>query len=208
MDYSQHRQLELRRKFWKFFGAQINILDPATNQPIGFIKMKAFKLKDDIRIYSDPSMQQEVLRINARKVMQMSREFDVVDSQTNTWLIGLRRRGLKSAFVRDHWDLTDSQGNQYGYVQETSSSLAILRRWLSFFSDIAGLIFAFVPETFDVVYAPAGAQPQLAAKITHRKNPIIVKMNLDTTQAQVMLDMRINLAVASLLSIKDAAKNN
>lgn len=61
MDYSQYKQLEFRRKFWKIFGAQIHMMDPATEQELGVIKMKAWKLKEDIRLFTDESAQHEVL---------------------------------------------------------------------------------------------------------------------------------------------------
>jgi hypothetical protein len=50
-------------------------------------------------------------------------------------------------------------------------------------------------------------QPQVVGTITHRKNPVVVKMDLDTTQGQFSFDNRINIAVVTLLSIIDASKN-
>jgi hypothetical protein len=106
-------------------------------------------------------------------------------------------------------DLLDNQGNIYGYVQETSSSLAIMHRWFGLlpFGDFVELIFAFVPQTFTVMYAPNNLNPQTAGYITHRKNPVIVKMSLDTTRMQTKIDPRISVAVCTILSILDANKN-
>jgi hypothetical protein len=65
----------------------------------------------------------------------------------------------------------------------------------------------FVPQTFDIMYAPNGAEPKLAGRIVHRKNPVIVKMSLNTTDAEYKLDPRINIGLCTVLSIRDANKN-
>jgi len=211
MDYSQFRVLELRRKFFKMFGPEISITDPATNTLVGYIKMKAWKLRGDIRVFTDQTMQREIVRIGGRQVFGLNRAYDLFDSFTGNPLVVLRFRGLRTYFVRGHVDILDPQGNPYGYVQETSSELAIIRRWIGvvpLIGPLIELILAFIPQTFDIMYTPMGGMPQLAGKIVHRKNPVIVKMLLDTTQAQVLLDPRITIGVGTLLSILDANKNS
>jgi len=210
MDYSQYKVLEFRRKYFKLFGAAISIFDPNTNAMIGYIKMKAWSLRGDVRVFTDASMQREIVRIGGRQVISFQKVYDIYDSTTGNMLVAIRQRSLKSTFVRNHMDILDTQGNNYGYVQETSSGLALARRWIGiipYVGIISDLALAFVPQTFDVMYAPSGAAPQLAGKIVHKKNPIMVRMRLDTTSAQITLDPRINIAVVSLLSILDAAKN-
>jgi hypothetical protein len=209
MDYSQFKQLEFRRKFWKILGASITMYNPTNQQVLGFIKMKAWKLREDVRLYTDQSMQQEVFRIGARNIIDIGATYDVFDSTTNQPLFALRRKGLKSIFVRDHWDIFDPAGNPFGYVQETSGTLALVRRWIGLlpFGDIAELIFAFAPQTYTVNQGDKSA-PILLAKLVHRKNPLIVKMGLDTSAAQAATDPRLPIAVASLLMIIDASKNS
>jgi hypothetical protein len=102
MDYSQLRQLEFRRKFWVLVGAKIHITDPLSAREVGFIKMKAWKLREDIRLYTDESMQTELLRIHARNIIDFGATYDVVDSFSNQIVYSLKRKGLKSTFVRDH----------------------------------------------------------------------------------------------------------
>ncbi len=205
MDYTQYKQLEFRRKFWKLFGATITMTDAGGAQELGVVQMKAFRLRSDITLYADRAQQYPIFNIKARQAVALNYVFDVSDPQTGQPIFALERKGLKSAFVRDHWRLLDTSGNQFGEIVETSSQLAIIRRWLSFFSDIAGLIFAVVPETYTV--RTTGDQPQLIGNIVHKKNPFIVKMSLDTSQAQAAFDPRIAIACCVLLSIRDASKN-
>lgn len=211
MDYSQYKQFEFRRKFWKLFGAQINIFDPLSQQQIGFIKMKAFKLKEDIRIYRDPGMQQELLRIQARNVIDFGATYDVIDSTSSQTLFSYRRKGLRSTFVRDHWLLLDPAGNQVGEIQETSSQLAIMRRWfgiIPYVGDLIELIFAFVPQTYSFYQNDQTGQPKVGATVVHRKNPFIVKMGVDMTNPEINMDHRVVFAGSALLAINDAAKNS
>jgi hypothetical protein len=209
MDYSQYKILEFRRKFFKLFGAEISITDPISSQLVGFIKMKAWRLRADISVFTDKSMQQSIVNISGRQIVSFKPTYTVSDAITQQPIVTLRFRALRTFLVRGHMDILDNLGNTYGYAQETSSQLAIMRRWLRLipFGEYLELIFAFIPQTFDVMYAPNGAPPQLVGRIIHRKNPYIVKMSLNTTEAQVAIDPRINIAICTLLSILDANKD-
>lgn len=209
MDYSQYKVLEFRRKFFKLFGAEISITDPNSSQLVGYIKMKAWRLKADISVFTDQAMQQAIVGISGRQIVSFKPSYTVYDATTHQPIVTLRLQALRTYLVRGHMDILDNQGNPYGYAQETSSQLAIMRRWLRLipFGDLLELIFAFIPQTFDIMYAPNGAAPLLVGRIVHRKNPIIVKMSLNTTEAQIAIDPRINIAICTLLSILDANKN-
>jgi hypothetical protein len=47
-----------------------------------FSEQKMFKLREDIRVYSDEAKTQEVLAIKARQIMDFSAAYDVVESAT------------------------------------------------------------------------------------------------------------------------------
>jgi hypothetical protein len=205
VDYSQYKQLEFRRKFWKFFGATIQMTDVDGAHELGIVQMKAFRLRSDITLFADTAQQQPVFNIKARQSIALNYTFDVFDPQTGQPLFSLERKGLKSAFVRDHWLLLDTTGGQFGEIIETSSSLAIARRWIGALSEYVALIFAFVPETYTI--QTTSGQPQLIGNVVHKKNPFIVKMSLDTSQAQVAVDPRVAIASCVLLCIRDASKN-
>lgn len=210
MDYQQFGQFELRRKFWKLVGASITITDPGSQREIGFIKMKAWKLREDIRLFTGSDQQQEVLSIKARQIIDFGATYDVTDSTSNQLWFSLRRKGLKSTFVRDHWLLLDNNGNEFGFVQETSSSLALARRWLGFIpyvGAIAELVLAFAPQVYSLNFGTE-QQPAPVATLTHRKNPFIVKMNVALDPNGPKTDHRIPLAMAALLMIIDASKSS
>ena len=210
MDYSSYKQLEFRRKFWKIAGAEISITDPNNQQEVGYIRMKAWKLREDIRILRDRTSQQELVQIHARQIIDLGATYDVTESASGQLLFSAKRKGLKSIFVRDHWDLLDGNGNPFGELQETSSGLALARRWLELLpgGDIIGLIFAFVPQSYEIRTLQPDGTKALIGTVLHRKNPFIVKMSLDTSMAQVQVNPYLPMAMTALLSIIEAAKNN
>jgi len=92
MDYTQLKKLEFRRKYWKIAGAEIYVDDPNTQQEVGYIKMKAWKLREDIRLFSDRSMQREILQIHARQIIDFGATYDVTDSSTGQQFFSMRRK--------------------------------------------------------------------------------------------------------------------
>lgn len=117
----------VRRRLWSLVGAKFDIFD-AQGRQIGFSKQKAFKLKEDIRVFKDVSSETPFLEIHARNVIDFSAAYDVFNEAgvcIGTW----KRKGMKS-LLRDTWIVEDSVGNEVGLVQEDSLALALLRRSL------------------------------------------------------------------------------
>ena len=121
-------QYLVQEKFLKIFGNTFWIKDLQGNV-IAYSKQKAFKLKEDILLYTDDSMTQPLLQIKARSVIDWGATYDVTDPSTGELLGSVKRKGLKS-IVRDSWKLLDVNGNQYGELIE--DSIAILRRFIPF----------------------------------------------------------------------------
>jgi hypothetical protein len=208
MDYSQYKHLELRRKFFVLAGAKIHVSEPASGAQVGYIQMKAWKLREDIRLYTGEDMQHEVFTIHAQSIIDFGNTYDVLEPATSQKLFSFRRKGFKSLFVRDHWDIFDTTGNAIGAVQETSSALALLRRWIGVIpiaGELADLVLMFAPQTYDVLLTNDSAQTQVA-HLVHQRNPFIVRISLDTSMAPSSSDPRLTLAAGSLLSTIDAAK--
>lgn len=85
----------IRRKFLKLFGGAFHIFDEAGGVAF-YSKMKAFKLKEDLRLYTGEDMQHEVLAIRARSVLDFGATYDVVDSASGQKVGALRRKAFKS----------------------------------------------------------------------------------------------------------------
>ena len=65
----------IRRKVFKVFGAGFHIY-AADGQLAGYCKQKAFKLKEDLRVFTDESQSDELFRISARSIIDFSSTYD------------------------------------------------------------------------------------------------------------------------------------
>jgi len=181
----QHNNYLIRRKVFKLFGGAFHVYDPA-GQVVLFASMKAFKLKEDIRLYDNEEKHAELLLIQARRVLDFSAEYDVTDSQTGEKVGVLKRKGLKS-MVRDEWILMDRTDQPIGSIKEDSTAMALIRRFIPF----ANLI----PQEYagEIRGAPVCSFKQ-------NFNPFVMKISLDfSSDVNRLLDRRLGLAAAVLL---------
>ena len=184
-------QYTVRRKIFKIFGGAFHVYDPM-GRIVGYSKMAAFKLKEDIRLYADESMRTELLVIQARQIIDFSAAYDVYDPAQRAKIGALRRRGFKS-LLKDEWEILNAADQQIGTVQEDSWLMATLRRFLT----------NLIPQSYhvDVQGAPV-------AIIRQNFNPFVLKLNVDLTQdARQLLDRRLALAATILLAAIEGRQN-
>jgi len=93
---------------------------------LGFTKMKAFKMKEDIRIYTDKKMKQELFHIKQTQIVDYSGNFAVIDTASNQVVGNIKRQGGKS-MVASEYMLCDPQGQQFGRVFEEAGKGALRR---------------------------------------------------------------------------------
>ncbi len=179
----QHNQYLLKRQVFALTG-KFRVYDPSENLVL-FSEQKMFRLREDIRIYSDETKSQEVLTIKARQIIDFSAAYDVVDSATGQKVGALRRKGLAS-ILRDEWEILDVGDNVIGKLFEDSMGLALLRRFLS------GLI----PQNYDITIGT-----DRVADLKQNFNPFAYQLNVDfSMDISQRLDRRIGLAAGILLA--------
>lgn len=173
----------LKRQVFALAG-KFRFFDPS-GRLVLFSEQKMFKLREDIRVYSDDSKTQEVLMIKARQIMDFSAAFDVVDSSTGQKVGALRRKGLAS-LLRDEWEILDVGDNVIGKLFEDSMGLALLRRFLT------GLI----PQNYDITMGT-----DRVADLKQNFNPFTYQLNLDfSMDLSRRLDRRVGIAAGILLA--------
>jgi hypothetical protein len=184
--YFQHASYTIRKKFLRIFGAGFQIYAP-DGEVVLYSEQKAFRLKEDIRIYADQEQQREILLIAARSWLDFAAAYDVSDPTTGELIGTLRRRGF-SSLVRDRWELADPAGQDIGSIQEDSAFLAITRRILPFAD--------FIPQSFTIMMDGA-----VVCEIRQHFNPIVQRMTVDfSPDPSGRLDRRLGLAAGILLS--------
>jgi len=179
----QHTNYLIRKKILTVLGSTFEIFDPS-GAVVLYSKQKAFKFKEDIRIFTGSDMQSEILAIHARQILDFSAVYDVFDSTTNTKIGALKRKGMKS-ILKDEWLFLDENDREIGVLQEDSMLMALLRRFL----------VNLIPQTF---FGSINGMPVCSFK--QNFNPFVVKINLDfSPDTNGLLDRRLGLAAAILL---------
>ncbi len=176
----------IRQKVFKIFGEAFHVYDAEGNVVL-YSKLKAFKLKEDIRLYTGEDMGTEVLTIQARSIIDFGASYDVYDPIAKQRVGSLRRRGFKS-MIRDEWTVLDAAEREIAVVREDSQILALVRRFI----EAATL---FMPQKY---HMEMGGQHVV---MYHQNfNPFVKKLAVDVTDPQCNLDRRLALATGILLA--------
>lgn len=157
-------EFTIRRKVLQFFGKSFHIYNP-DGSLYGYCKQKAFKLKEDIRVYADESMQTERLRIAARQIIDFSAAYDVVSSATNQKLGAFKRKGWQS-LLKDTWQVLDTNDQPVGAIEEDGALLAIIRRVVD--------LGAFIPQHFHLY----DTQRRELARFRTHFNPFVYRLTV------------------------------
>lgn len=178
-------QFTLKRQWMKLVGSNFRIYDPA-GQLVAFVHQKGFKLKEDIRVYSDEAQSKEVLVIQARTILDFSAAYDVWDSEKQVKVGALRRKGWKS-MIRDEWEILDPNDQIIGKLIEDSMLLAIARRFLS----------NLIPQNYDMIMF----DDRKVVDFRQAFNPFLYNLTIDfSMDPQATLDRRMGFAAAILLA--------
>lgn len=173
----------VRRKVFTLAGGAFHFYDGA-GRLVLYSKLKAFRLKEDIRLFTGEDMREELLAIHARKVLDISATYDVTDSRTGERIGAIQRKGMRS-LLRDEWVLRNAADQEIGLVREDSMGLALLRRFLT----------NLVPQRFDIQ-----VMGQRVATVRQNFNPFVLKLTVDFTPDPTgLLDRRLGLAAVLLL---------
>lgn len=162
MSLFQAGQYTIRRKIFKLFGGAFHIYD-ASGHIVGYTKMKAFKLKEDLRMYESERMQKEIFSIQARNVIDFAATYDVVAGGVPVG--AFQRKGLKS-ILKDEWFILDTADRKIGLITEDNAALALVRRFLC----------NLVPQSFN---CQVGGEKVCVFK--QHFNPFVMKMTVEFT---------------------------
>ncbi|MCH2573115.1 MAG: hypothetical protein MK103_17275, partial [Planctomycetes bacterium] len=176
----------IRKTFLKILGSSFRIYDEY-GRLVFFSNQKALRLKEDFRLFSDETMQHELLAMQARQILDIGVTFDIFDSRTKEHIGSLRRKGIKSMF-RDEWLILDPNEHEIAVIQEESGLLAIFRRVSGWFSMLS-------PQT----YIGRIGDNQVF-RFRQGINPILKSVSLDYSFDQSgQLDRRLGIAAGVLL---------
>ena len=177
----RHRQYIFRRKVFKLFGGAFHVYDE-NGDVLFYSKQKAFKLREDFRVYSDESRTQELLTIKTPQILDFGATYDVQDASTCEDVGALRRKGLKS-IIKDEWVIISKEGQEIGILKETSLITALLSRCIN-----------LIPQTYTIL-----ANDREVAEIKQHFNPFVLKYTMTIMDAS-SIDPRLLVASGILLA--------
>ena len=187
-----HNNYLIRRQVFALTG-RFRVYDPSENLVL-FSEQKMFRLREDIRIYSDESKTQEILTIQARQIIDFSAAYDVVDSTTREKVGTLRRKGWRS-MLRDEWEVLDANDQPRGMLFEDSMQLALLRRFL---------LGSLLPQNYDLTLGETRV-----ADLRQRFNLFRYELDLDFSMDPTRtLDRRLGIAAGILLATVEGKQSN
>jgi len=174
----------IRRQVFTLVHTNMHVYDAAGSLVL-YTRMKGFRLREDLRLYADESMQRELLAITTQQVIDFSAAYQVHDAARDEPLGSLKRRGLKSV-MRDEWVVTDTADREIAVIREDSIVKALVRRFL----DIAAF---FMPQRY---HGEIDGQ----TVVTYRQNfnPFVHKLAVQFSDPDQRLDRRLGLAAAVL----------
>ena len=95
---------------------RIIVSDSDLNEVL-FIKQKVFKLREDIRIFSDQSESREVFNIQAEQILDFNTRYNFYDSKSGHHLGSVKARGWRSIWSATYL-IDDPQQNQMMTIKE------------------------------------------------------------------------------------------
>ena len=89
----------------------------ANGKTIAYVKQKMFKLKEDIRIYSDETKQEQIYTINANKWLDFSAAYSIKNN-SGIELGKIARKGWASLWKAEYDIIDQNENHQYKISEE------------------------------------------------------------------------------------------
>jgi uncharacterized protein YxjI len=179
----QHSYYLFRRKVLKLFGGAFHVYD-ADGNLVFYSEQKAFRLREDVRLYADPQRAQELLRIKTPQILDFAATYYVEDATTGEQVGAVRRKGLRS-LVRDRWLLLSADGHDAGRLEESSLAGALLSR-----------LVELVPQHYAITTLD-GSQ---VAEVQQHFNPFVLKYGMTIPEPEPAIDRRLLIVTGILLA--------
>ncbi|HLM01092.1 MAG TPA: hypothetical protein VK400_08535 [Pyrinomonadaceae bacterium] len=153
--------------------SQIRIND-ANGQMLGYVKQKLFKLKEDIRVYTDDSQTNQIFGIRADRILDFSAKYNFTD-RAGSLLGSIRRRGMRSLW-KAHYEIYDERENQVMEIREEKG-------WVKVVDSLVGevpVVGMFSGYLFNPAYLISRADGTIVARM--QKQPAFFEGKFQLTQ--------------------------
>lgn len=152
-------------------------------QIVGYCRQKLFRFREELVLFTDRSRETVLLRIKARQIIDFGATYDVL-LPSGQPIGSLRRKGLKSTFVRDEYAVYDESGAEIATLQEDSVLRAMARRLV----DSAA---AFMPQKLHL----RDTSGREVARFRQHFNPLVFKIGIAVLEDDDQLDDLMLIAI-------------
>lgn len=120
----------IQRKIFSFTGRSFYVYNSA-GELVLFTKQPPLRMREQIGLYADEEMLSEVLRIEARQIVDFYGTFDLFDASTDATLAVLKRRTLFGVY-REQWDVMTPDEEVVGDISDQRGFFSLVRLFTSF----------------------------------------------------------------------------
>ena len=96
-------------------GDRIRVTD-ATEHQIAYVRKKSFRLKEDVKVYTDEEQKETIYRIKTDQVLDFGATYKITFPDGRP-VGAIRRKGMKSLW-RSTYDVLDTNGTKAGIIRE------------------------------------------------------------------------------------------
>lgn len=178
-----HDYYLFRKKVFKIFGGAFHAYDK-NGILLLYSKQKAFKLREDFRVYTDERQMEELLTIKTPQILDIGATYNVEDATTGQAVGAIRRKALKS-IIKDEWIFLSDDGREVGMLAESSA-----------FGAIASRVIKLIPQS----YVITSTDGRTIAEIRQHFNPFILKCSVSIFGPDVSIDRRLIISAGILLA--------
>lgn len=183
MPQNNIQTFKLKKQFFKLFGGAVRIYNQQ-DQIVAYIEQKAFKLKEDIQIFTNESKNQLIMAIRARNILDFGAIYDIW--LANGQKLGALKRDFINSLFRDKWLILDVNDNVIGEITEDMPILALARRFLS----------NLIPQGYDGI-----VMNQKIFELNQKFNPFVYHADIVIYNLNNPYNFYMTLACCTLLSL-------
>lgn len=101
----------------------IRVVD-ATGRLVGYVKQRAFRLREDVTIFADEQQTQPAYHIKANRIIDIGATYSITTADGRS-LGSVRQRGMRTLW-RATYDILDDSGNAIGVVHERDAWVKVM----------------------------------------------------------------------------------
>lgn len=172
--------------------SQIRITD-ASGQMLGYVKQKMFKLKEDIRVFTDDTQTNQVFGVKADRILDFSAKYNFTD-RSGAPVGSIRRKGMRSLW-KAHYEICDERDNLVMEIREENG-------WIKVVDALIGevpVLGMFTGYLFNPAYLINRVGGQTVARL--QKQPAFFEGKFQLTQQAQMSEIEEARVLLSVMTM-------